>query len=234
MKKVLTIIILLKTCLVFGQIDKPITKGNWAIGGSIGSGWQTSNNHNVSPETLNSSYFNFAPGIGYFVMNGLSVGLNPIFTHSSNDYKYGYSDVNYNYSNSNSSTINTFGIEPYLKYYFKKGFFLGLNVNFSKGKQIADSKTDRTPIDNNTGIPSTMTIRTTEKFNQNGMQPSLGYALFVNQKVALEASYNYLYWLQKRKTSMEAIGGTIQGGNNRNGDVSFKKSYFAIGISVFL
>jgi hypothetical protein len=113
------------------QIDKSIKKGDIVLGGS--SGFAFSKNkyrHKVfeygseqySYRTSNQKHItiSFSPLFGYFVTDGLVIGISP---------SYSYSQVKFGFSGERST--KSMGISPFIKYYFNNGFFTGLESGYS-------------------------------------------------------------------------------------------------------
>jgi len=76
----------------------PVQKGNWMIGGSIGN-----IGYSFEAESFGIS---LSPSAGYFVSNGIAIGLQP--TVSLQTVKDGENDWGY-------------GISPYIRYFFPEG-----------------------------------------------------------------------------------------------------------------
>jgi outer membrane protein len=105
MKKLIFLLFLAFSLNTFAQIEKPITKGNKILsgGGTIQSSTSGSGSFKQSVFSLSLN-----PGIGFFVINNLAIGLN----------------TNIGYTNSSGSGYYSLGIGPYVRYYFNNGLFL--------------------------------------------------------------------------------------------------------------
>ncbi len=99
MKNLLFATLFFVTIAATAQIEKPITKGNMMIGGTMQLTKWSSHFNNIQ--------FNASPSFGYFVANHLAVGLElpvSVFKMSQiHNYSYGYS--------------------PFVRYYLKNGLF---------------------------------------------------------------------------------------------------------------
>lgn len=162
-------------CTLYGncQIEKPIKKGNITLGGSVGFGYSAASRKSIITDSYGQSfegttdqktmsvYLN--PGFGYFVVDGLVIGISPSFSYTHDKYS-GFIRNSY-----------SIGITPFAKYYFNNGFFAGFKASyhFSISKQPG--------YDYST------------KYNQISIRPSLGYAIFINSKVSLEPSLEYSF-----------------------------------------
>lgn len=129
-----------------------------------------------------SKNFDFAPNIGYFIIDGLAVGATPMYSYSS-------SSINSIDNKSLKTTSHTFFIAPFIRYIFKNGIF----TQIEGGIGIASVKKRLFYWDKD--LEST----TTTKY----IQPSIGYSYFINSKVAIEASAYYKYTTQKDKEKDE-------------------------------
>ena len=92
---------------IIAQVEKPITKGNFLIGGDASGGYFKITH---SDQVVFEQYdFSLSPSLGYFIGNGLAVGISPLF----------------NYTNvvDMSWTYLSVGAGVYLKYYLKKKYF---------------------------------------------------------------------------------------------------------------
>jgi hypothetical protein len=151
---------------LFAQIDKTIKKGNVLLGGSIGAGYSTSKS-DYSDSDYKNYYLSFSPGMGYFLIDNLAVGLHLPLSYDLSKY----SDITY----------KTFriGFGPYLKYYSDKGIFLGLEISVLGSFNDNESDSEFSS--------------STYKYIVYEINPCIGYAFFINQKVSLETSLNYQY-----------------------------------------
>lgn len=194
----ITILVLAYTVGLKAQELTPTAKGNFMIGGSAGFS-HSKNNLSCSKN------FDFAPNIGYFIIDGLAVGATPM---------YSYSNIKpYNNNSFSLKTIShTFSIAPFVRYIFKNGIFTQIEGGIGK------TFIKRGVFHSNEDSKST----TTTKY----IQPSIGYSYFINSKVAIEASAYYKYTTQKEKEK--------DGGTNLLGSFDKKSIGVRVGIQAYL
>jgi hypothetical protein len=204
MKYLLALILICYTVDANCQIDRPIKKGNIVLGG--GAGFTYSNSYGsykvFDPDNGQYYYqnsdqesvsFSFGPLFGYFIIDGLEIGI----SHS-------YSYNQQKYSNYKGIT-NSIGIDPFIKYYFNNGFFTGLEsgYNYSISKQQG--------------------FDYRRKYSYLSINPSIGYAIFINSKVSIEPSLEYSFTkvIDKDDSSIDSNSKT-------------NKFFFTIGFHLFL
>jgi len=169
MKYVIAIFLIFYAIDCRSQIDKPIKKGNIQLGGSAGISYFNLNERykvvnadgQYQDHTNEVKYFSFSlrPSFGYFIVDGLVIGISPSFSYTRSS------------NNASSGSVNRFGIEPFTKYYFNNGFFIGMKSGY---------------------------YFTTQKEPENksyelSFNPSIGYAFFINPKVSIEPSLEYSF-----------------------------------------
>jgi len=172
------------------QNDRPITKDNIVLGGEVSLSVYHSNGETkyVDPITYNYNYkstgtsLSLSPTFGYFILDGLVLGLSPSFSYnvSKNTGKNSLI-VEEEKSEGNSYTI---GISPFIKYYFKSCIFVGLKSGYS--------------------YSSSKNITSGLKYTSNDftISPYLGYAIFINSKISIEPCINYFYNKSTSKSSV--------------------------------
>lgn len=121
-------------------------------------------------QQLDYTNINFSSNGGYFVSNGLMLGLNLSAFHSNNTLKTNYSepvaDITEKY------TYTTFAIAPFARYYFNQGRKVQY---FGEGRVgLAIQKVDVHDIQ-----------------NQALLGAKTGVAIFLNKKVALDFFYDF-------------------------------------------
>lgn len=104
---------------------RPIQKGNWMIGGSIG---------NIGYSFEAKSFgISLSPSAGYFISNGIAIGLQPsvsLQTIDGGDNKWGY------------------GVSPYIRYFFPEGssstgrFFAHGNIGIAGESGLSGASLD--------------------------------------------------------------------------------------------
>jgi len=249
MKKTLTFILLFTSFKIAAQIDKPITKGNFIIGGSISGNYHSSTSNETSYDNTNGTFsitqykiknsscdFAFSPNVGYFIFNGFSAGIIPTFSISNQKGQ------NYPMSgSSNISKVYSTGTGAYLKYYFQKGFLLNLNIQYLYNKSHNTIEENVSMVQIN-GTPTTYGIlreSIENHYSTIGFAPGLGYAIFINSKISLEMIISYLYQ-QQRGASSGSWDYTISPGTNNHDNLSGKTIsnsngiYLTIGLNMFL
>jgi len=153
----------------YGQTDKPITKGNMLLGGSAGFSYskKTGQYQFSDPyggpflQTIEEKNFSLSlsPSIGYFVADGLAIGISPSISYSHN--KYG------------NNTYNGYaiGIAPFIKNYFTNGFFISLEPGILySASNSGNSKSSTIQLYINPAIGYAFFINP-----KVSMEPSIGY-----------------------------------------------------------
>lgn len=126
MKKLLTV----SAMLILGFANAQMTKGDWVISGNTGLGFNNTNSftkvQGVKYGEVKTSSFSVTPSVGYFVTDGLAVGIDLGFNSISTK------------ENSNKTTVSSFSVMPTATYYFKTGSkfipFLGAGIGYSTNK----------------------------------------------------------------------------------------------------
>lgn len=200
-KKIPVIILLLITVNLYSQVEKPITRGNWLIGGSASGEYSSYKSESDITSYLKAGIY---PSIGYFIIDGMAVGvsISPNYSTRLGDNSYSYFSC---------------GLGPFVKYYASSGLFLGGYLNYNTGIQSSkyfNSFTDKYD---------------TNKYHSYSMSfsPEMGYAYFINSKIAIEASLNYSYNINLRSS----------GNNSEIGDIKWNSTqnhlYFSLGFQMF-
>jgi outer membrane protein len=112
MKKLVLLLSITFSLSSFAQIEKPITKGNKIISGAGSIESFHSRSGDFGYNTFNLS---ISPGVGYFIIDNLAIGLNTNFSITSQG---GYG-------------LYTLGLAPYGRYYFKNGFFVNAELGYN-------------------------------------------------------------------------------------------------------
>ena len=152
----------------------------------------------TSPDSdYKSTYFELTPQFGYFIANNLAVGAG----------------VNYYRQNNSDSYLSTsLQIEPFVRYYFKPGIFVQGSYGLGPGKV-------RTNFPTNTGQSTSERL-----YNVSSWVGSVGYALFLNDHVAIEPLLGYKW----RTVNYKA---TDSNPSEKNTNSSL---YFQVGLQVYL
>lgn len=157
--------------LVAGSICYSQTdKGNFMVGGSIG---------NLSFQSDHLS-ISFSPKVGYFVVTNLVVGLTPAFEYKS-----------FTLINDNKTRSTSFGIGPFVRYYFGEGKLKPLiNASFLYYRNTV--KLGDLAIDpNDPVLEGDHEVKQGYKFIQLGG----GMAYFLSKSIALEGIVNYGHYM---------------------------------------
>ncbi|PKP39327.1 MAG: hypothetical protein CVT98_02205 [Bacteroidetes bacterium HGW-Bacteroidetes-15] len=174
MKHLIAIILI---CYAFNgscQIDKPIKRGDIVLGGSSSFSYSKINSRYKFLDFVDGQYYyqnsdqksvtvSFSPLFGYFIIDGLVIGISPSYSYSKTVF------TNY------EGIANSFGIAPFIKYYFDNGFFADLESGYRYSilkQQGVDYK---------------------RKYSYLSVSPSVGYAFFINSKVSIEPSLKYFF-----------------------------------------
>jgi hypothetical protein len=169
MKKLLMFSVLLAfiSIIAFGQIEKPIKKGNIMTGGSFGFAREkykhTLEEGRVASKTKTNRFEVDLYG-GYFILKHFSIGLKIDYVllrrKEAPDYDFVHS---YDY----------LILNPFVRYYLSSGFFGEGSVGYGfENWQRKESKGEKTIFNWNIGI---------------------GYSLFVNKNIAVEPKVYYSF-----------------------------------------
>jgi hypothetical protein len=125
MKKLVLLLSLVFSLSSFGQIEKPITKGNKILSGAGSVQFFQARSGNFAANTF---YLSLSPGVGYFILDNLAIGIN----------------TNFELTKAGGSGVYTFGLGPYARYYFNNGLFfrtdIGYNLLHGLGNSTAKQK----------------------------------------------------------------------------------------------
>jgi hypothetical protein len=164
MKKVLfTMALALATSAAFAQFSK----GRILAGGSIGFSSETVKSEFDGNESTigKQTDITFTPQAGFFVMDNLAVGAG--IALESSTFKPDGGD--------GKQTTSEFTFNPFARYYFGPGVFGQATVGFGSAKEEED-----------TGSTTTETKASVFRWNL-----GLGYAIFLNDNVAIEPVIGY-------------------------------------------
>jgi hypothetical protein len=174
--------------LLYGQIEKPITKGNFSLGGGF------SISRFNSTEDKSSNHFSglaIFPKFGYFITDGLELGMCPEVSFSKNKNELFVNDDYYylNYLNTDNSL--SIGLSPYVEYYFKSGIFCNFEVAYKYAFGLSENKTTGFIRSDYEDIEVNEYYK--DNFSQGRFEYSIGagYAYFINSKVALETALTF-------------------------------------------
>ncbi len=163
MKKLsLTFLLALISLAGFSQFSK----GTWLVGGSISADFQSDKNKNGNTTTVLDHYnqFTFNPQAGYFVIDNLAVGAGVLMSSSTTKSA----------SSNDKTTTHDVSLSPFLRYYYK--YFYGqasVHVGSGSNKVVNDAGSNETT------------------YNTSGWSVAAGYALMLNESVAVEPQIGY-------------------------------------------
>lgn len=156
-------IILIAFCLIpitgLGQTNA----GSWLVNGSVSFSF-----NDVSEEVNNDSRdigglttYSINPSAGYFIIDGIAVGLGMDY------YKYSYKD------NDNDRFINrSFSLTPFIRYYSQLGPFFHGQISIGEGSEFEK--------------PENQNREEIFEYSVFGLGLGVGYPYFVNDHVAIE------------------------------------------------
>jgi hypothetical protein len=158
------------------SFTKPTIKGNFIIGGdfkfAFSHAFQETNYNSIyisdSKFKIDAISLSISPEIGYFIIDGLAIGVSPAFTYSNTKSTILYSSI---LADMQGNSLGIGG-NLFLKYYLKNCLFFEIESGYSHSKST----------DNATHPFSYSTY---------SFIPSIGYAIFLNSKVSIEPKINY-------------------------------------------
>lgn len=172
MKTVVLALTILLSISVYAQNDdvRPTDKGSFLVNGAFN--FNTSNVDATNSFLDGAKQFNlsFSPRAGYFVMDGLAVGLETTFTYAREEFEFIYGTL------TNKTSIFTAG--PFVRYYLKSGFFAEASIGFGKQNSESDD-------------PDGVNFETEIDFFS--YELGVGYAIFFNNNVSLEPFLSYQF-----------------------------------------
>lgn len=115
---------------LFGLSNAQMTKGDWVISGNTGLGFNAQSStvkaNGQSQDGPKISSFSITPSVGYFVIDGLAVGIDLGFNSETNK------------SNGDKITQTRFSVMPTATYYFNTGSkffpFVGAGIGYATSK----------------------------------------------------------------------------------------------------
>jgi hypothetical protein len=126
MKKLIFLLPLMCTIIAFSQTEKRITKGNMIISGGVAVAYSETKVTASGYSSTNSIFeLTLNPGISYFFIDNLAIGLNTDFIY--------YSQGNNKYY--------SLGIGPAIKYYFGNGILIKGESTYTWFKGLGSNDT---------------------------------------------------------------------------------------------
>jgi len=182
------------TPAVYAQLNK----GAWMLGGSAGFNYGSNKfNDAMVASTTKTTVVMAQPSVGYFVISGLAVGLQPGISTSSTRYNsrinYG-AGVNNSYVLANATSKSTqLSIAPFVRYYIlpvknKVNIIAEASYTYAHAKSSDNATTFS--FDNN-GLPVSQQNVRTSKYNFHAYGIAAGPAFFLNPKVSLQLLVGY-------------------------------------------
>ncbi|MDQ0594057.1 outer membrane protein [Chryseobacterium ginsenosidimutans] len=115
---------------LFGLSNAQMTKGDWVISGNTGLGFNATSSkvkaNGQSQDGPKISSFSVTPSVGYFVIDGLAVGIDLGF------------DSRTTKQDGDKLTVSTFSVMPTATYYFQTGSkffpFVGVGAGYASSK----------------------------------------------------------------------------------------------------
>jgi len=183
------------------------------------------------------------PQIGYFIANGLAVGISPIYAYSNARETYSAQDSSTSYVSSSitksDTKTNSIGAGVFIKYYSKLGFFLNMQIQYLYNKSVYSSEyLNFSP--GTTNILNRNQANTYSHSNTYAISPGLGYAIFLNSNISLEPMISYSFnkniESENGTTNFIQISSGIQGKENYSSSQTSKQGglYFTLELNIFL
>jgi len=128
---------------LFGLSNAQMTKGDWVISGNTGLGFNnTTTTVKVGSQSADgpkTNIFSVSPSAGYFVIDGLAVGIDLGYMSTTTKYE------------GNKTTNSTFSVMPTATYYFTNSSklvpFLGAGIGYASNKTKVDITNGETIFD---------------------------------------------------------------------------------------
>jgi outer membrane protein len=162
------------------------TKGTWYVGGGLGfsSSNEKTKSGSISADGDKTSSFNIKPGVGFFISDKISLGIDVGFTTST-----------LKSPNNDKSKSSIFSINPYARYYMMLNDNFGFTGTLGIGYASGTSKIE------GGGISVDGPKSTQFSF---GVTPGLVY--FPTNKIGLEANFGFVGYTSDKFTSTSNTG----------------------------
>lgn len=156
------VVALMTAIVAHGQFEK----GDLLIGGSVlaSAGSRTAS---IAGPEVKTTFFQVAPKAGYFVFNNLAAGMQLNYLYQSAEAVQQVTKTN--------ETSQSFGVTPFLRYYFKPAIFIQASAGTSRG--FTERNSNQTS--------------NTRDFKSTIWAIGIGYAYFLSNSVAIEPRINY-------------------------------------------
>jgi hypothetical protein len=108
------VFILISTCLFTSSLFAQLNKGQWLAGGNAGFAYENSTDNDLQHSALKQTDEQFAPAVGYFLLDKLCAGIRIASSFSNSKNSYSPPDSIYN----SKSTSYGISAAPFVRYYF--------------------------------------------------------------------------------------------------------------------
>ena len=231
MKKILFIVMVAVSLGVSAQIEA----GKLMIGGSFGFGSSSGETSSTVGNTTNISQnpsilgFNFLPQAGYLLTENLGVGVGMGYNYSriTTPNAFVLGPVAYN----NIETEGMFVFSPFGRYYKNTGDKAYAFAEFAMPMGVGSS-TDLRLNSTRSGVEQNDPTRILAV----GVQLSIGFNYFLNDKCALEAKWAGLNFQTRTETQSGTVGNIDWKNKDKTNDLSFgfNMTSISIGLRIFL
>jgi outer membrane protein len=188
MKKIIFFTFVLLTFNSFSQDESdvlPTDKGQFLVNGGLNFNTSQLDAPNSFIEDASQFNITLGPKAGYFVIDGLAVGLEASFTFARDEFEFIDGE-----RFTNKTTIYTAG--PFVRYYLKSGLFTEASIGFGKQNTERDDQF-QTDFESETDFFS--------------YELGIGYAIFFNNSVSLEPFLSYQFDRQTQNESESTTKG---------------------------
>jgi len=179
--KVITTLLIVMICT--GNLMAQFNKGRMLVGGTASFSSLTTKDAAYSSDITNDM-FTLTPQAGYFIVDNLAVGLDASFGSGKSTTSSGTTKFTYILAG------------PFIRYYLKPGIFFQGEYQFGSEKLTIN-------------IPSYLNQTVTETLSAWAL--SAGYALFLNEHVAIEPMVSYKSTIAKETDYKGTNAGIVVG-----------------------
>ena len=183
MKNLCLALALIFSLSVFSQDDDamPTDKGSFLVNGAMDFNISSSKLSNSIIEDVRRLSFSLTPRVGYFITDGLAIGLEASFRLSREKVDYigngGAVFPNVQGLDDQITNTSTYALGPFVRYYFKNGIYAEAGIGYSRQNTDYEDELQNLEIE-------------TEFFSY---EIGAGYALFFNNSVSLEPFLSYQF-----------------------------------------
>jgi hypothetical protein len=176
MKKIiLTSLVMILFCkILFGQDEKPITKGNFIIGGSFSFNTEKDKiYHAIQPGTTRQIEITDSKTVetdfyfSYLIIDHLAIGLKTNIRFLNTNQYTNLDPTGY------KTRYDNLSVGPLIRYYTKQGIFFEASAEFGFVKDVYSNLS--------------------EKWKNNSFSGGVGYSLFLTKSVAIEPEIKYTH-----------------------------------------